>query len=253
MPPHTRYVTPGLAQHIIQRGNNRVPLFVSDADFRRFYLYLREACERHGCVIHTYAFMTNHFHLLMTPSDPTGIGRTLQAVGRRYVPYFNRSYARSGALWEGRYRATVIEGEVHVATCYQYIERNPIRAGIVASATEYPWSSYRANAIGDADPLVTPHAWYLSLGNDPASRQAAYRSSFAIEPLDDDILALRAGTQRGWALGSTRFRTDVETRPKQRARPLRAGRSARHVDQPAQTDDGGNRRMRYESDPNCSP
>jgi putative transposase len=249
MPPHTRYVTPGLAQHVIQRGNNRVPLFVSDADFRRFYLYLREACERHGCALHAYAFMTNHFHLLMTPSKPAGIGLTLQSVGRRYVPYFNRSYARSGTLWDGRYRATVIEAEVHIATCYRYIERNPIRAGIVANADEYPWSSYRANALGDADPLVAPHAWYLSLGDDPASRQAVYRSSFVIEPLADDLLALRAGTQRGWALGSTRFHADIETRPAQRTRPLRAGRSVRRTDPSAQNDGAGNGTMRYESDP----
>ena len=219
-----RYAAPGHVQHIVQRGNNRAATFRAEADYRFFYLCLRAACERHGCAVHAYVFMTNHVHLLVTPADSAAIARTLQSVGRRYVQHFNAAYARTGGLWEGRYHATVVDTERYLATCHRYVERNPVRAGVVAQARAYPWSSHRANAHGEEDPLVTPHAWYVALGDDRVSRQAAYRGLFALDDPDAVIAAIRDATQRGWALGGARFRKELESSVRRRTEPLRAGR-----------------------------
>jgi putative transposase len=165
-----RYAVPGQPQHVIQRGNNRAVLFATAPDYQFFRDCLKTACEHHGCQIHAYVFMTNHVHLLMTPQTEDGIGKVMQSVGRRYVQYFNFTYGRTGTLWEGRYKATLIDTERYLLTCYRYIELNPVRAGLVAGPGEYPWSSYGANALGRYDPLVTLHGQYLGLGTDPATR-----------------------------------------------------------------------------------
>ena len=180
MPRLPRYVLPGHPQHVIQRGNNRCPIFVADEDYGCFRHHLREACVRHDCRIHAYVFMTNHVHLVMTPDKEDNLAQVLQSVGRRYVQYFNTTYRRTGTLWEGRYKATVIDTQRYLLTCYRYIELNPVRANMVQHPGEYPWSSYAANALGRADSLLTPHALYLALDNLPERRQAAYRALFQV-------------------------------------------------------------------------
>jgi putative transposase len=154
--------------------------------------------------------MTDHFHLLLTPSEGGGIGRLFQHVGRYYVPYFNRRYRRTGTLWEGRYKATVIDPDSYLLTCYRYIELNPVRADMVKHPRDYPASSYRANAQGRADGIVAPHPVYDALGPDAAARQAAFRQLFrrriGAATLDD----IRAATNKGWVLGTERFRKAVE-------------------------------------------
>jgi putative transposase len=178
--------------------------------FRTFRKYLAAACLDHGCHVHAYVLMSNHVHLVMSPESPDGIGRVVQAVGRRYVPFFNRSTGRTGALWEGRYRATVIDTEAYLLACYRYVELNPVRAGMVLSAGDYPWSSYRANALGYEDTLVTPHERFITLGRE------AYRDLVDF-PLDNSTLEeIRAASHRGWALGPV-----VSPR---RERPLPQGR-----------------------------
>lgn len=142
-----RYAAPGMTQHVIQRGNNRSVIFASPDDFRLLHEFLRAACERYGCYVHAFVFMTNHVHLLITPTTASGISSVLQTVGRRYVQRFNAVYNQTGHLWEGRYKATVINSEQYLFACYRYIELNPVRAGIVGAPHEYYWSSYGANAL----------------------------------------------------------------------------------------------------------
>jgi len=162
-----RYAAPGMAQHVIQRGNNRSALFVDDVDYRFLHQCLRAACDRHGCRVHAYVFMTNHVHLLVTPATPTGISRMMQSVGRRYVRRFNDTYGRTGTLWEGRHKATLVNSDQYLFACYRYIELNPVRAGLVVDPIDYCWSSHRANALGAWDPIVVPHYSYDALGSDP--------------------------------------------------------------------------------------
>ena len=128
-----RFLLPGHPQHVIQRGNNRQVIFADEADCRLYLDTLKEACERFACHVHAYVLMTNHVHLLMTPDCKAGIGKVMQSLGRRYVQYFDYRYRRSGTLWEGRYRAALLDTEPYLLTCYRYIELNPLRAGMVAS------------------------------------------------------------------------------------------------------------------------
>jgi len=202
---------------------------VADEDYGCFKHYLREACELHACRVHAYVLMTNHVHLLMTPEKEDSLAKVMQSIGRRYVQYFNTVYQRTGTLWEGRYKATILDSEEYLLTCYRYIELNPVRANMVKHPQYYPWSSYRANAMGESDSLVTPHELYLALGNRPCRRQAAYHGLFEdhIEPetLDD----IRQATQKGWALGNDRFQDEIEQLLNRRTRPLPKGGDRRSV------------------------
>jgi len=217
-----RFIVPGQPLHVIQRGNNRSAIFVAEADYAVFREWVALACNRRGCLVHAYVFMTNHVHLLMTPATADGTGAVMQSVGRRYVHYFNRKYGRTGTLWEGRYRATLIDSEQYLLTCYRYIELNPVRAGLVANPGQYRWSSYGANALGLYDPLVAPHALFRALGYDDESRMAAYRALFH-DGLDVRTMsAIRDATNKAWALGHV---PEVAARClNRRARPLVRGR-----------------------------
>jgi len=148
MARHPRFILPGQPQHVIQRGNNRDVIFVADEDYQFYREKLAEACERFDCDLHAYVLMTNHVHLLMTPNTEDGIGKVMQSVGRYYVQYFNYQYRRTGTLWEGRYKATLLDSESYLLTCYRYIELNPVRAAMIEHPSQYRWSSYHFNARG---------------------------------------------------------------------------------------------------------
>ena len=220
-----RYFAPDFPLHIIQRGNNRGPIFTGDDDRRVFRDDLADAACRHGVAIHAYVLMTNHIHLVATPERATSLPNTIQAVGRRYVQYFNRRHQRSGTLWEGRYRATLIDSESYLLACMRYVELNPLRAGMVRHPAEYRWSSYHANAHGYADPLVMPHPTYSELGCDAAGRHAAYRDLFGTALSAEVLHAIREATNKAWALGDDRFREWVEIVSGRRATRLRTGRT----------------------------
>jgi putative transposase len=219
-----RYFVKGQAQHIIQRGNNRDPIFAGDQDYRFYLECLQEAADRHVLDIHSFILMTNHVHLLATPQTEHSIGRTLQSIGRRYVQYFNYSYDRTGTLWEGRYKATLIDSERYLLTCMRYIELNPVRAGMVDHPGDYDWSSYDANAQGKANPMIKPHLLYRHLGQSDTARQSAYRQLFQGAVSKKDIEAIRAATNAGWALGNDRFRDKIEKLSGRRAAPKPRGR-----------------------------
>ncbi len=173
MPGKQGFFLPGLPAHLVKRGNNRQAVFYDDSYYRAYLGWLVEGAQRYGCEIHAYVLMTNHVHLLLTPRDRDSISRLLQYVGRRYVPYVNHRYGRTGTLWEGRFKASVIDASEYLLRCYRYIELNPVRAGMVDAARGYRWSSYRANTQGAADPAVSPHEVYLGLGKDGRARGQA--------------------------------------------------------------------------------
>lgn len=222
-----RYVLPGQPQHIILRGNNRQVIFAADADYRFFRDALVEAARKHGLAVHAYVWMTNHVHLLATPDYGHSIGKVVQSVGRRYVQYFNLTYRRSGTLWEGRYRATVVDSERYLLTLMRYIELNPVRAGMVADPGDYPWSSYGYNGLGESGPnadWISPHAEYLRLGRTSTARQGTYRQLFQASIAAGDLAEIRACTHKGWALGGERFREQVEALGQRRAASKGVGR-----------------------------
>jgi putative transposase len=226
-----RYVIPGQPQHIIQRGNNRQIIFAAEADYPFFRDALVEAAAKHGLAVHAYVWMTNHIHLLATPEYDDSIGKTFQSVGRRYVQYFNYSYQRSGTLWEGRYRATVVDSERYLLTLMRYIELNPVRAGMVAAPQDYPWSSYRRNALGEGGPnadWLSSHEEYSRLGRDEADRQEVYQALFATAIDRGDLAEIRDCTHKGWALGGERFRAEIEALGQRRAASKGVGRPRKH-------------------------
>jgi putative transposase len=204
---------------VIVRGNNRQAVFGGDGDRLAFLQCLREAAAKHGLAIHAYVLMTNHVHLLATGHEATSLPLTIQAVGRKYVPQFNRRRERTGTLWEGRYRSTLVESERYALCCHRYIELNPVRAGMVPDPAAHIWSSYRRCALGKPDDLVTPHETYLSLGYDDEQRLSAFRR-LCHDALPAEILErIREGTHRGWPIGSDDFCIEVEMLTGRRARP----------------------------------
>ena len=154
--------------------------------------------------------MTNHVHVLVTPQQKESISRMMQYIGRRYVPYINQQYNRSGTLWEGRYKSSLVQGEPYLLACMRYIELNPVRAGMVKTASEYRWSSYHCNALGQDEELVTGHPLYLSLGMDKQSRTQAYQSLFKAHMADNITDEIRAAWQTGTPLANDQFKEQIE-------------------------------------------
>ena len=223
MPRLPRFDLAGQAQHVIQRGNNREPVFAHEDDYGVYLNALGDACARFGCALHAYVLMTNHVHLLITPGDGAGLGRVMQSVGRRYVGYFNAAYGRTGTLWEGRYRATLIDSERYLLACMRYVELNPVRAGMVRRPRDYPYSSHGGNALGRGDPLITPHDLYGRLGAAPEERRRAYRALFRGRLGAETLREIREATNKAWVLGGDRFRDKVERLTQRRAAPKPRG------------------------------
>jgi putative transposase len=219
-----RLTVPGYPHHVIQRGNNRQPVFVHDDD-RKFLLSLFEGYARELQVaVHSYVLMDNHFHLLATPATERGLPDLMQAVGRRYVRYFNGRVGRSGTLFEGRYRSTLVQTERYLLACMVYIDLNPVRAGLVAEAADFPWSSHRHYIGMGHDRLVSPHPLYWQLGNTPFAREEAYRQLVAAGLAPEMQKQLAAGTHRGWAVGDPAYLAELERQGPRRPVPLKAGR-----------------------------
>jgi len=206
MPRKPRFFVADVPTHIVQRGNNRQAIFFADNDYRVYLGWIAEAAKRWRCAVHAYVLMTDHVHLLATPQDKEGLSRLMQYVGRRYVPYVNQEYGRTGTLWEGRFKSSLVQARSYVLACYRYIELNPVRAGMVEAPADYVWSSYRANALGADDPMLNAHADYLALGHSDRERRLAYRTLFATHLGQDTITHLRECLQTGTPLGNDRFR-----------------------------------------------
>ncbi len=227
MPRRARLALPNVPLHIIQRGNNRQACFYADQDYRFYLDWLREHADKIGCRVHAYVLMTNHVHLLISAERPDAPGALMKALGQRYVQYVNRTYRRSGTLWEGRFRSCLTQEEGYLLACQRYIELNPVRANMVAHPAEYRWSSYRANAQGEPDALLKPHALYRTLGKDAASREAAYRELFRYQLEPGLVDEIRRATNGNYALGNATFAAQVTSALGRRAVPGKSGRPPR--------------------------
>jgi putative transposase len=235
MPRRPRIALPGVPLHLIQRGNNRQACFFADEDYRVYLNWLQQYARQCDCAVHAYVLMTNHVHLLLTPRTADGAGALMKRLGQRYVQYINRSYRRSGTLWEGRFRSCLVEDETYLLGCYRYIELNPVRASMVDHPAEYPWSSYRANAQGEPCTLLSPHGLYMTLGADDASRHAAYRALFQYQPDEGLANEIRTATNGNYALGSERFQKQVAAMLGRRVTPGKSGRPRKELE-PASLD-----------------
>ena len=215
--------------HVIQRGNNRQTIFVDRADHEFMLGLLGDNAALFGVALHAYVLMDNHFHLLATPTSGDGMSLWMQAVGRRYVRYFNDRHGRSGTLWEGRYKSTLIQSERYLLTCMVYIDLNPVRAGMVAGPGDYRWSSYGhyaglRDARPPADRLLTPHPLYWELGNTPFAREAAYAEMVRGGVTLEDQRRLTEATLHGWAAGDAEFVSHLQKSTTRRPLKIAAGR-----------------------------
>jgi len=224
MPRRSRLTLAEVPQHLIQRGNNREATFYEQDDYVAYLTWLSQAAKKYDCRIYAYVLMTNHVHLLAATGEAYGLSLMMQYVGRYFVRHINKKYRRSGTLWEGRFRATLVDTEAYFLRCSRYIECNPVRAGMVEQPGEYRWSSFRHRAYGEPDPLLSTHEQYQRLGLGPAERQAAYRALFKSVIAQDELEEMRYATNRGWPLGSEAFKVRVEQLLQRPAKPPKRGR-----------------------------
>ncbi len=222
-----RLVIPFQAHHVITLGVDRQAIFRCEEDYRTYLNWLGQAAKRFKVAIHAYVLMSNHVHLLLSPCDSEGLGRMMQWIGRFYVPWFNQKYARTGTLWQGRFKASVIDSETYFMACSRHIELNPVRAQLVSEPGEYGWSSYAHHIGSKNDPLITDHPLYWALGNTPFEREAAYQQLLQQTPSQAETEQLSQAALKGWPLGSERFKKNLEQRTARRVNPAKRGRPAK--------------------------
>jgi len=231
MPRKPRMYLANIPAHVVQRGNNRDACFFSDDDYLFYLDVLAEGLRRYHVKLHAYCLMTNHVHLLMTPEDELGISRVMQHIGRRYVQYINLTYKRSGTLWEGRHKASLVDADNYLLKCYRYIEMNPVAASMVDTPEQYRWSSYCWHAWGKPISIISDHTLYDDLGHSSKTKQYAYRELFKTQIPEEDLHAINEGLKYNYPLGHERFRAQVEIAlgrkvgQKQRGRPKARGAS----------------------------
>lgn len=218
---------PGLPHHVIQRGHNGQAVFRGAEDHQFLLDLIHEYARKLEVAVHSYVLMPNHFHLLLTPQDAAGLSQLLQGVGRRYVRYFNDAQGRTGTLWDGRYRCTVLQPERHLLPCMAYIDANPVRAGLAVDAADYAWSSYGHYVGRQTDRIITPHAQFWGLGNTPFAREAAYAALVQSGMGAHQQQALTDATLKGWALGDADFLADLQKDSPRRLAKAQAGRPPR--------------------------
>lgn len=220
----TRITPAGVPVHIIQRGNNRQICFAADEDYIAYREWLTKYSREHGVGIHAWVLMTNHVHLLCTPDGDNSLSQMMQSLGRQYVRYFNQKYQRSGTLWEGRYKSCLIQEERYLLEVYRYIELNPLRANIVKNPGDYKWSSYQANGLGEKSELCTPHPEFLSLGLNSTERLSNYRTLLSHQTDNSLLEDIRLNCNKSMALGTDKFKNEMESITGRRLRPKKRGR-----------------------------
>lgn len=196
--------------HVVQRGNNRQACFFHSSDHQSYLETLHYCANRYLVEVHAYVLMTNHIHLLVTPSEKWSVSRMMQLLGATYVANINATYRRTGSLWEGRFKSSLVESEEYCLACYRYIELNPVRAGMCVDPKDYQWSSFRVNALGEENPGIRPHEQWLALGADDIERRTRYRALVheGINPEIDN--PIRYGLRKGLPIGSSRFKAQIE-------------------------------------------
>ncbi|WP_020655414.1 transposase [Massilia niastensis] len=224
MARQSRLIVPNQPYHVIQRGNDRQPIFREPADYQRFLMWLKESARFYEVAIHAYVLMPNHLHLLVTPANDTGLALMMQKVGRFYVPWFNHKYERTGGLFEGRFRTSLIDTDRYFLTCSRYIELNPVRAHLAPAPGEYPWSSYAHHAGVRHDALVTEHMLYWGLGNTPFQREAAYIDLIQQGLSAEEVDFITTSILKNQPLGSDAFKAELERKTRRQILPAKRGR-----------------------------
>jgi len=219
-----RLTVTGFPHHVILRGNNRQPIFLDNADRERMLALIEQHSQAQGVHVHAYVLMDNHFHLLLTPQKEGAVSLMMQAIGRSYVRLFNQLHGRSGTLWEGRYRSTLVQSERYLLACMVYIDLNPVRAGMVAQAADHPWSSHAHYLGRRVDRLITPHPLFWDLGNTPFEREAAYAELVHAGLSANQQSALTDSALRGWALGEADFIATLQEKSSRRPQKSKPGR-----------------------------
>lgn len=220
-----RLVVPGLPHHIVQRGHDRQPVFSDDVDRRHFLEVLRDVMRANRVALHSYVLMDNCVHLLASPEQSAGLSQAMQSLGRRYVAWFNKRHQRTGTLWDGRFRAAVIDSERYLLSCMRYIESKPVGSGLATTAGDYPWSSACHHLGLRQDPLVTDHRLFWALGNTPFERELVWRSLLGQELEENESRKIAESAVLGWACGDDAFlawlsaRTERPVAPRPRGRP----------------------------------
>lgn len=221
MPRRARIHLPGQPLHIVLRGHNREPCFFAEEDYFTFLHWLGESLRDSSVALHAYVLMTKHVHMLLTPQRAEDVPALMISLGRRFVQYINKTYRRTGTLWDSRYKSSLIQSDLYLLTCQRYIELNPVRATMVDDPAQYRWSSYRTHALGVSDARLTPHPVYLALGATESDRQAAYRTLFRTELDAEAIADIRLALNQNQVLGNSRFHRQIEkmTGERREARP----------------------------------
>lgn len=225
-----RLVIPQQLHHVFQRGSDGRLIFQDQEDYLQFLRWLGEAAQLFQVKIHGYLLMPDHWQLLLTPADALGLGKMMQWLGRKYVPYFNRKNGRQGALWASRFKATVLEANRYLLPTMLYMEAKPVELGLAVDAFEYPWSSFAHHAGGKLDPLVFDHAVYWALGNTPFQREAAYKELMRQGLSEADKQAIMRATQRSWLLGSVEFQMEMTKLTDRRVMPAKRGRPVKSLE-----------------------
>lgn len=224
MPRRARLAVPGIPWHIIQRGNNRSPCFFSDADYDYYLFTLQKQSALHKCKIHAYVLMTNHVHLLVTPENVDSASLMMKHLGQRHTQYINRTYNRTGTLWDGRFKSCLAQDGGYALYCYRYIELNPVRAMMVYRPQDYRWTSYRANAQGEYSSIITPHTSYLGLGEERDERLKSYQKFVLSASGDESNGELRRATNGNYVFGSAKFKAEISSELSHRVEPGKPGR-----------------------------
>jgi len=230
MARHARLFVPGFPLHVRQRGNNRMRCFLEPNDFELFLGLMSEASRKTSCAVHAYVLMPNHYHLLVTPGSGREIADLMRHVNQRYAEHFNRKHRRTGTLWEGRFRSSVVDSQSYLLTCYRYVELNPVRAHMVQHPRDYPWSSYRTNAEGMPSLFVVPHELYMRLGVTDLDRLNAYAALFHFPLIDEVLEQIRAAAVSGLVIGSAEFAARLESQFGIQATRKKLGRPSRAQD-----------------------
>lgn len=221
MPRRARIHLPGQPLHIVLRGHNRAPCFFAEEDYFTFLHWLGESLHDSGVALHAYVLMTNHVHLLLAPQQAKDVPALMISLGRRFVQYINKTYRRTGTLWDSRYKSALIQSDLYLLICQRYIELNPVRAAMADDPAHYRWSSYRTHALGTADSRLTPHPAYLDLGANDVERRAAYRALFRTGLDAEAIADIRLALNQNQVLGNSKFHRQIEkmTGERREARP----------------------------------
>jgi len=210
MPRTPRLELPGIPLHVTQRGVNRCAIFVDDDDRHHFRRLLREACRKHDVEIHAFVLMDNHVHLLLGATRSGSVSSAMRLAGQSYVQAFNYRHGRTGTLWQGRFKSSLVDSNHYLLTVMRYIELNPVRAAMVDAPEAYRWSSVHTHLGQARDPMLTPHPMYLALGENADLRAAAYRSWLYAPLPPEDLTAIRLHLEQEKALGNPRFQAMVE-------------------------------------------